>query len=72
MLGKLRILAVNEVQHVVRLIYAVSSLYGWCMQGSSRYWLDELSNLPHLTLLSDKTRTPMHDRVGRAHSAQLY
>ena len=35
MLGKLRILAVIEVQHVVRLIHAVSSLY----RARIKYWL---------------------------------
>ena len=40
MLSKLRILAVNEVQHVVRLIHAVSSLY----RAEIKYWNSEPMN----------------------------
>ena len=62
MLSKLRILAVNEVQHVVRLIHAVSSLY----RAGIKYWNSEPINQTKagldyfiFSLFCDKTRTPM-------------
>ena len=62
MLSKLRILAVNEVQHVVRLIHAVSSLY----RAEIKYWNSEPMNqtkagLDYLifSFFCDETRTPM-------------
>ena len=67
MLSKLRILAVNEVQHVVRLIHAVSSLY----RAGIKYWNSEPMNQTKagldyfiFSLFCDETRTPMFVLLG--------